>query len=119
MRPSHPLSTAICPIDTTLAVIGGKWKSIILFHLLAKPVLRFHEFQKIMPAVTPQMLSRQLRELESDGLIHRKVYAQVPPKVEYRLTNFGETLKPVILAMKKWGLQYAGGQHHTFAPEDR
>ena len=102
--------TAMCPVETTLSVVGGKWKSVILYYLLSRPVMRFNEFQKVMPGITPQMLSRQLRELEADSLLRRKVYPQVPPKVEYTLTEFGQTLKPVIFAMMKWGLDYESRQ---------
>jgi DNA-binding HxlR family transcriptional regulator len=95
-----------CPVEVTIGVIGGKWKSLILYHLIERKIIRFGELRKLLPRVTAQMLSAQLRELEADGLIHRKVYAQVPPKVEYTLTAFGETLAPVILAMTKWGKSF-------------
>jgi DNA-binding HxlR family transcriptional regulator len=97
---------ADCPVEVTLNVIGGKWKSIVLYYLLKQPVMRFSDFRKAMPSVTHQMLAKQLRELEADGLLHRKVYPQVPPKVEYSLTQLGLTLEPVILAMKEWGCLY-------------
>ncbi|WP_426452427.1 winged helix-turn-helix transcriptional regulator [Paenibacillus sp. S-38] len=95
----------VCPVETTLDVIGGKWKAIILFHLIDGPK-RFSEFRRLYPGLTQFMLTLQLRELERDGMIHREVYKQVPPKVEYSLTEFGETLKPIILDMKKWGKTY-------------
>ncbi|HEY9746158.1 MAG TPA: helix-turn-helix domain-containing protein [Oculatellaceae cyanobacterium] len=99
--------TSECPVETTLSVIGGKWKSIVLYYLLKQPVMRFSDLRRVMPSVTHQMLAKQLRELESDGLIHRTVYPQVPPKVEYSLTEFGLTLEAVILAMKEWGRLYS------------
>lgn len=91
-----------CPVEYTLGLIGGKWKGIILYHLIGG-VKRFNEFRKICPTVTQRMLTLQLRELEQDGIIHREVYQQVPPKVEYSLTPFGQTLVPIIMLMKEWG----------------
>ncbi|MEJ8302332.1 helix-turn-helix domain-containing protein [Saccharibacillus sacchari] len=91
-----------CPVGTTLTVIGGKWKGILLYHLLEEP-RRFGEFRKLYPAITPFMLTLQLRELERDGIVHREVYPEVPPRVEYSLTEFGKTLAPMILFMKNWG----------------
>ncbi len=93
-------------METTISVLGGKWKAVILFHLLEQDVLRFGELRKQMPLITQQMLTLQLRELELDGVIKRKVYPVVPPKVEYSLTQFGLTLKPIILAMMDWGVAY-------------
>lgn len=101
-----PQKTSDCPVERTIGVIGGKWKSVILYYLLRQEVMRFSDFQRTIPKVTQQMLTAQLRELEADGIIQRKVYPQVPPKVEYRLTGFGMTLKPIILSMKEWGLRY-------------
>lgn len=94
-----------CPVETTLDIIGGKWKGILLYHLIDGKK-RFNEFRKLYPKITQRMLTLQLRELERDGVIHRKVYKQVPPKVEYSLTEFGRTLEPVILHMKDWGEKY-------------
>lgn len=98
-------NTEGCPVETTLAVIGGKWKGVLLYHLL-DGTKRFNEFRRICPHITQRMLTLQLRELEADGVIHRKVYQQVPPKVEYSLTDFGKTLQPIILLMKEWGETY-------------
>jgi DNA-binding HxlR family transcriptional regulator len=86
-----------------LEVIGGKWKGVILHYLIEQGVLRFNELQKLTPDLSPRILTAQLRELEEDGVIRREVYAVVPPKVEYSLTGSGETLKPLILAMRAWG----------------
>jgi DNA-binding HxlR family transcriptional regulator len=93
-----------CPVTTTLKVIGGKWKPIILWRL-NNNVRRFGELKKSISGVTQKMLTQQLRELEHDGIIERKVYAQVPPKVEYSLTAFGKTLKPLLELMCKWGTE--------------
>lgn len=94
-----------CPVEFTLDVIGGKWKGVLLYHLISG-TKRFGEFRKICPAITQRMLTLQLRELEEDGIIHREVYHQVPPKVEYSLTDFGRTLVPIIMLMRDWGEQY-------------
>jgi DNA-binding HxlR family transcriptional regulator len=94
-----------CPIETTLDVLGGKWKGMVL-HRLLYGTMRFNELKRMIPPVTQRMLTRQLRELERDGVIRRKVYAEVPPKVEYSLTTFGLSLKPILLMMSDWGEQY-------------
>ncbi|MGW8958794.1 winged helix-turn-helix transcriptional regulator [Paenibacillus sp. NPDC055715] len=94
-----------CPVETTLDVIGGKWKGIILYQLL-DGTKRFNEFRRLNPGITQFMLTLQLRELERDGIIHREVYKEIPPKVEYSLTDFGRTLEPVIISMKAWGESY-------------
>ncbi|MEC1611850.1 winged helix-turn-helix transcriptional regulator [Bacillus mojavensis] len=91
-----------CPVEFTLDVIGGKWKGILFYHMIDGKK-RFNEFRKICPSITQRMLTLQLRELEADGIVHREVYHQVPPKVEYSLTEFGRTLEPIVLQMKEWG----------------
>jgi DNA-binding HxlR family transcriptional regulator len=100
-----------CPIELVSSILGGKWKSLILFKLLAGTV-RFNELHRNIPCVTRRMLTLQLRELEKDGLVHREVYHQVPPKVEYSLTELGESLRENLLALKQWGLHYLK-QHET------
>jgi len=90
------------PIEITLKLIGGKWKMFIMW-TLKDAVFRFSELKRHMPKITQKMLTQQLRELESDGLIYRKVHAQVPPKVEYSLTDLGKTLLPILRSMHKWG----------------
>lgn len=96
----------ICPAELTLRVIGGKWKPVILWHL-SSGTKRFSELKRAIPGVTQRMLSQQLRELEGDGVMLRKVYAQVPPKTEYSLTEFGRTLGPILRLMCKWGTEHA------------
>ncbi len=91
-----------CSVEAAIALIDGKWKSVILFHLLGG-TLRFNEIRRQVPGVTQRMLTNQLRELEQDGLVDRKVYAQVPPKVEYSLSALGRSMEPVLLALKAWG----------------
>jgi DNA-binding HxlR family transcriptional regulator len=100
------LTPSPCPVTTTLSVIGGKWKPIIL-HALGKETKRFGEIRKLIPIISQKMLTQQLRELEADGIIKRKVYPVVPPKVEYSLTAYGRTLEPILEAMKAWGEQHA------------
>lgn len=95
-----------CPVESTLQIISGKWKSVILYHLFKSQVCRFSDFQRNIKDCSRRMMALQLRELEADGIISKKIYAAVPPKTEYRLTKFGESLKPVILAMEEWGKHY-------------
>ena len=94
-----------CTVEATIQLIGGKYKSVILWHLMGK-TLRYSEIHKLMPKATDKMLAQQLRELEKDGLINRKVYPVVPPKTEYSLTDFGNTLSPILVEMCNWGKQY-------------
>lgn len=95
-----------CSVEAAIAVIGGKYKAIIVWHLNHADVMRYHEIQKAVPQATAKMLSQQLRELEADGIIHRKLYPVVPPRTEYRLTELGKTLVPIVLAMSDWGHEY-------------
>lgn len=98
-----------CAVEVTLSVIGGVWKPIILFHLMTRK-RRFMELTRRVPNATQSMLTSQLRELEADGVVIRHVYPEVPPKVEYELSEFGRTLVPVLLAMREWGETYRGYQ---------
>lgn len=99
-----------CPIDVTIKLIGGKYKALILWKLLKDEVCRFNELQRYLDPITPKMLTQQLRELESDGLISRVVYPIVPPKTEYKLTEFGKSIIPVLNAMSDWGQKYLSMQ---------
>ncbi len=99
----HPYG---CSVEATLAVIGGRWKPVIIFNLLQNDIMRFGELNKAIKGVTQRMLTNQLRELEKDKVVHRKVYAEVPPRVEYSLTEYGRTLKPIMLAMRDWGAEH-------------
>jgi DNA-binding HxlR family transcriptional regulator len=99
---SYELSSG-CGVEACLEVIGGKWKGVILHHLMTSGVLRFNEIQRLKPNLSPRVLTAQLRELEQDGVIERKVYPVVPPKVEYSLSKAGESLKPLLKAMQEWG----------------
>jgi DNA-binding HxlR family transcriptional regulator len=101
MRKQRHQAYTNCPVEAGLDLIGGKWKSILLFRVMEQ-TRRFNELQRLVPSLTQRMLTNQLRELERDGLISRTVYAQVPPKVEYSITEFGKTLEPVLVALKNW-----------------
>jgi DNA-binding HxlR family transcriptional regulator len=115
-RPKKQMNcTQGCAVTTTVDLIGGKWKTVALYHLLGEPK-RFSELQRKLPGVTQRMLTLQLRELEAGGLVHREVYPQVPPKVEYSLTELGCTLEPIIRAMLTWGETYQT-RTQTLAPE--
>ena len=94
-----------CPVEAALDVIGGKWKGVILHHL-GEGTCRFNQLQRVIPGITQRMLAKQLRELEADQIVHREVFAQVPPKVEYSLTPFGKTLQPVFNELLVWGGKY-------------
>lgn len=109
-----------CPVEATLHVIGGKWKAALLFRLLEHGTLRFNELRRQMPPVTLQTLTNALRELEADGIVHREVYPQVPPKVEYSLTPRGHTLAPILQAMCDWGVEFGDAEGSVWAdPEKR
>lgn len=95
-----------CAIELTLDIIGGKWKPIILWRLAKNDVLRFSELKRSMGAITQKMLTQQLRELESYEMVNRKVYAEVPPKVEYSLTKQGKSVMPILDIMCNWGNDY-------------
>ena len=100
--PLTPDPQTDCPVSHCLSRIGGKWKPVILF-CISNGVDRFGAMQRGIPAITKQMLTKQLRELEADGLISRTVYAEVPPRVDYALTDSGRSLLPVVDAMRTWG----------------
>lgn len=95
-----------CEKELTLAIIGGKWKMLILWHLGKEGTKRFGELKALMPGITQRMLVNQLRELEDDLIIHREVYPVVPPKVEYSLTEQGRSLIPILDSMYQWGKNY-------------
>ena len=97
--------TETCPVAATMELIGGKYKALILWHL-TESKLRFSQLSKVIRGATPKMLTQQLRELESQNLIHREVYPVVPPKVEYSLTETGRSRMPILMAMRDWGTGY-------------
>jgi DNA-binding HxlR family transcriptional regulator len=99
------MSAESCPVTAALEVIGGKWKPVILYQLRAGPI-RFGALRRAVPRATQKMLTQQLRELERDGVIDRTVHAVVPPRVEYSLSKYGETLRPLLLSMCEWGKKH-------------
>ncbi|ACN98832.1 winged helix-turn-helix transcriptional regulator [Sulfurihydrogenibium azorense] len=94
-----------CPIEITLNIISGKWKFLIIKELIDGPK-RFSQLNRSIKGINQRMLTKQLRELEREGIIERKVYPQIPPKVEYSLTDLGEKLHPVLLTLHQWGVEY-------------
>ena len=94
-----------CPVETTLDLIGGKYKALILWYL-AKEKLRYSQLRDLIGSITPKMLTQQLRELEARQLVHREVFPIVPPRVEYSLTELGKSLMPILVAMRDWGAGY-------------
>ncbi len=104
--------TYACPMEMTIDLIGGKWKALLLWHL-SWGTYRFNELKRQFPHATQKMLAQQLRDLELSGLVTRKVYAEVPPRVEYALTDFGITLMPVLTAMNQWGKDYLSGREEA------
>ena len=100
----------LCPVEVTLDVIGGKWKAVLVFYMKRGGAHRFAELRRKTHGISERVLTRQLRELEADGIVHREVFPEVPARVEYSLTEYGETLGPVTEAMCQWGkLHRAGG----------
>lgn len=95
-----------CPVTATMKVLGGKWKPILINAIYFTSPARFGELKRSVVGITQSMLTSQLRELEDDGIIARKIYAEIPPRVEYTLTEFGLTLSPIIQSMAEWGNQY-------------
>ena len=98
-----------CPVATTVALIGSKWKLLIMRNLLARP-WRFNELRKDLDGISQKVLTDSLRSMEADGLVVRTVYPEVPPRVEYSLSALGETMRPIIRSMEAWGLAYKSGQ---------
>ena len=109
-----------CSMELSLAVIGGKWKPLILWHLRAGGTMRFSALRRTMPIITQKMLTQQLRELESDGLVTRTVYAEVPPRVEYELTDLGRDIIPILESLCRFGREFeARFGVEEAAPADR
>lgn len=105
MQTPPPSRDFHCPIEATLSVLGGKWTPLVLWNL-RDDTLRFSELRRQIPDITKKMLSQRLQELGDAGVVHREAYAEVPPRVEYSLTPFGRTLRPVLDAMCTWGTRY-------------
>jgi len=120
MRPKRFDAKSGCAVEVTLSVIGGLWKPLILFHLFSGKK-RFMELSRAIPNATQRMLTLQLRELEADGVVLRHVYPQIPPKVEYEISPFGQSLGPVLLSLRSWGEQYrtsVEGVHNAHAGDE-
>ncbi|WP_276353806.1 winged helix-turn-helix transcriptional regulator [Cohnella caldifontis] len=98
--------TTFCKFETALDILIGKWKPVILLRLFANGTMRFSELQKAIPDITKKMLTQQLRELEYHDIIHREVYHQIPPKVEYSITEYGQRMAPLLQAMNDWGVDH-------------
>lgn len=105
MRDTVRRATTVCPVEIAIAVVGGAWKMTIVKHL-RDGTLRFGELGRAVGPVTPRVLTRQLRELETDGVVHREVYPEVPPKVEYSLTPLGASLSTLVDGLDSWGADY-------------
>src|ERR1700750_925425 len=102
MAKRYTPTSAAADVEAALRLLGGRWKLVILFHLFGGKVLRYSDLEKEIPAITQKMLGQQLRRMEADGIVVRTVYPQVPPKVEYRLTEWGQSLCPALDAILKW-----------------
>jgi len=105
MRKIYTVATAAEGVEDVLRLLEGRWKLLILFHLFGGQVQRFSDLEKLIPAISQKMLAQQLRQLEADGIVARKMYPQVPPKVEYSMTNWGQALCPALDALLKWAEQ--------------
>jgi DNA-binding HxlR family transcriptional regulator len=96
-----------CPVEAAMDVVGGRWKGVILYHLFTQGTLRYGELRRLLPPrASQQAVTNQLRELEADGVVHREVFRQVAPRVEYSLTSLGQSLKPLMLGLCEWGKAY-------------
>lgn len=112
----RPAGRTGCGVEATLSVLGGVWKPVLLFHLL-RGKLRFNALCRLTPRATQRMITLQLRELEHDGVLRRIVYPEVPPKVEYELTEFGRSLEPVLLSMRAWGKAFQARMDESDRPD--
>lgn len=112
MPHSNPKKTVGCPVEFTIDVIGGRWKVLVIHHLL-DGTKRFNELHRLLTGISPRTLTKQLRELERDGIVQREVHAEVPPRVEYALTPLGSSLEPILYAMSDWGEHYAAARRPT------
>jgi DNA-binding HxlR family transcriptional regulator len=108
-----------CPVERVFRVFGGKWKSAILFYLEEKGTLRFNELRKLIPEVTQRMLTQQLRELQRDGLVTRKQYPEIPPRVEYTSTKLASSLEPIFQSIDAWGKKNMAAIHKSRVRYDK
>lgn len=110
--------TVYCKFGTALDILTGKWKSLILLRLLSHGTMRFSELQKAIPDISKKMLTQQLKELEYHDIVHREVYPQIPPKVEYSITEYGQLMKPVLQTMSDWGAGHVQHMEKLYGKED-
>ncbi|MCT1401729.1 helix-turn-helix transcriptional regulator [Paenibacillus sp. p3-SID867] len=110
--------TVYCKFGTALEILTGKWKSLILLRLLSNGTMRFSELQKAIPDISKKMLAQQLKELEYHDIVHREVFAQIPPKVEYSITEYGQLMKPVLQTMSDWGAGHVQHMQKLYGEED-
>ncbi|MGF9698648.1 MULTISPECIES: winged helix-turn-helix transcriptional regulator [Paenibacillus] len=110
--------TVYCKFGTALDILTGKWKSLILLRLLNNGTMRFSELQKAIPDISKKMLAQQLKELEYHDIVHREVYAEIPPKVEYSITEYGQLMKPVLQTMSDWGVGHMQHMQKLYGEED-
>lgn len=110
--------TVYCKFGTALDILTGKWKSLILLRLLNNGTMRFSELQKAIPDISKKMLTQQLKELEYHDIVHREVYAQIPPKVEYSITEYGQLMKPVLQTMSDWGVRHVQHMQKLYGEEE-
>ncbi|WAH40993.1 helix-turn-helix transcriptional regulator [Alicyclobacillus fastidiosus] len=108
-----------CLVNSTLDIISGKWKMMILFQLMSESTLRFSELKKRIPGITQRVLTKQLRELEQEDIIERRIYPEIPPRVEYSVTEYGRTLQPILTLLHEWGESHLirKGQRDSVEPE--
>ncbi|MBO9604813.1 MAG: helix-turn-helix transcriptional regulator [Paenibacillaceae bacterium] len=106
-----------CKMETALEILVGKWKPVILFHLFSSGTLRFSQLQKAIPDITKKMLTSQLRELEYHDIVHRQIYRQIPPKVEYSITEYGKGITPLIQALNDWGVAHVQHLNELYGEE--
>jgi DNA-binding HxlR family transcriptional regulator len=118
MKRKHYRDVPGCPVEITLDLLDGRWKGVVLFHLLDAGCLRFNELHRRVNGVTQRLLTKQLRELEEAGLVIRTVYAEMPPRVEYRLSEEGESLRPIVAMLSQWGKRRFERQRATQVPND-
>ncbi|KQO12425.1 winged helix-turn-helix transcriptional regulator [Paenibacillus sp. Leaf72] len=108
-----------CKVETALEILVGKWKPIILYQLFSQGTMRFSELQKSLPDITKKMLTSQLRELEYHDIVHREIYLQIPPKVEYSITEYGMRMAPLLQAMNEWGMSHIEHLNELYGEESK
>lgn len=106
-----------CKVETALEILVGKWKPVILFQLISNGTMRFSELQKAIPNITKKMLTSQLRELEYHDIVHREIYRQIPPKVEYSISDYGKGMFPVLQEMNDWGIAHVKHLNELYGEE--